>query len=83
MQHNTETERARAERIFRRHEDCKADIPKAVSEYYAAQQSIIERTRKLREERLAREAEQKSILGVAPTERRLPRTALSRSLKMR
>ena len=82
MQHNTETERARAERIFRRHEERKADIPKAVSEYYAAQQSIIERTRKLREERLAREAEQ-SILGVTPTERRLRRTALSRSLKMR
>ena len=61
MQQNTETERARTERIFRRREELKADVSKAVSEYYAAQQSIIERTRKLREERLAREAEQKSI----------------------
>ena len=61
MQHHTETERARAKRIFRRREELKAHVSKAVSEYYAAQQSIIERTRKLREERLAREAEQKSI----------------------
>jgi hypothetical protein len=60
MQHSTQTERIRAERIFRRREERKADVPKAVSEYYAAQQRIIERTRKLREERLAREAE-KSI----------------------
>ncbi len=56
MPNNTEIERARAERIFRRREELKADAPKAVQDYYKAQQSVIERTRKLREKRLAREA---------------------------
>ncbi len=56
MPHNTEAERARAERIFKNREKRKADAPKAVADYYAAQQSIVDRTRRLREERLAREA---------------------------
>ncbi len=55
MPNNTETS-ARAERIFRRREELKADAPKAVQDYYAAQQRTIQRTRRLREERLAREA---------------------------
>ncbi len=56
MTHNAETDRSRAERIFRRREQLRADAPKAVQDYYAAQQAVIERTRKLREERIAREA---------------------------
>ncbi len=47
--------RARAERIFKRKDAIKADGPKALQDYNAAQQAIIEWTRKLREQRLARE----------------------------
>ncbi len=61
MANNTDTERARAERIFRRREQLKADAPKAIQDYYKAQQSVIERTRKLREERLAREAKAEAL----------------------
>ncbi len=50
-------QRAQAERAFRR-EQQKADAPKATHDYYAAQQAIIDRTRRLRAERLAREAAQ-------------------------
>jgi hypothetical protein len=59
MPHNREAEPSRAERIFRRREKIKADAPKATQDYHAAQQSIIERTRKLREERLARKPTRK------------------------
>ncbi len=60
MQKTHETERARAERIFRAREQMKADAPEAVRDYYAAQQALIERTRQLREERLARERQARS-----------------------
>jgi hypothetical protein len=56
MPNSTEIDRARAQRIVRRREELKADAPKALHDYYAAQNAILERTRKLREERLAREA---------------------------
>jgi hypothetical protein len=61
MPHNTEADGSRAERIFRRREQLKADAPKATQDYHAAQQSVIERTRKLREERLAREAKAQAM----------------------
>jgi hypothetical protein len=61
MPNNTEAERSRAERIFHRREQLKADAPKATHDYHAAQQRVIERTRKLREERLAREAEAEAL----------------------
>ena len=48
--------RARAEARFRIRDQQAADAPKAVQDYRAAQEAIRERTRKLREERLAREA---------------------------
>jgi hypothetical protein len=48
-----EQQKRRAEHVFRR-EQQKADAPNA-----AAQQAVIDRTRKLREARLAREAKSK------------------------
>jgi hypothetical protein len=57
MQKTAIEQRAQAERAFRR-EQQKADAPKAMQEYFAAQQAVIDRTRKLRAERLAREAAQ-------------------------
>jgi hypothetical protein len=55
MPDSTEADRSRAERMIRR-EQLKADAPKATQDYHAAQRSVIERTRQLRAERLAREA---------------------------
>ena len=52
-----ESERARAERVFKIREQQKADAPKAIAEYYAAQQAMRDRTEKLRQLRLARDAE--------------------------
>ena len=57
-----ENERARAERIFKTREQQKADAPKAMADYYAAQQAIRDRTERLRQLRLARDAEQKRDL---------------------
>jgi hypothetical protein len=51
--------RTRAERIFKSRGTRDVDGPKSVKDYYAAQQAVIERTHKLREARLAREAAQK------------------------
>ena len=51
--------RARAELIFKIRAKRDADRPAAVREYHAAQQAVIERTHRLREARLAREAAQK------------------------
>jgi hypothetical protein len=50
-----ETERARAERLFKVRERQKADAPKATKDYYAAQQVLRDRTQELRRLRLARE----------------------------
>jgi hypothetical protein len=61
MPYSTEADRSRAERISRRREQLKADAPKAMQDYQAAQRSVIERTRKLREERLAREAKAETL----------------------
>jgi len=57
-----ENERARAERIFKTREQQKADAPKAIADYYAAQQAMRDRTERLRQLRLARDAEQKRDL---------------------
>jgi hypothetical protein len=57
-----ENERARAERIFKTRERQKADAPKAIADYYAAQQAMRDRTERLRQLRLARDAEQKRDL---------------------
>ena len=57
-----ENERARAERIFKTREQQKADAPKAMADYYAAQQAMRDRTERLRQLRLARDAEQKRDL---------------------
>jgi len=57
-----ETERARAERLFKTREQQKADAPKATADYYAAQQAMRDRTEKLRQLRLARDAGRKCDL---------------------
>jgi hypothetical protein len=59
MQKAHETDQARAERIFRAREEMKADAPNAMREYQEAQAALIERTRQLREQRLARERQAK------------------------
>ena len=56
MPQHHETERARAERLFKIREKQKADAPKATAEYHAAQQRLLERTQELRRLRLEREA---------------------------
>ena len=53
--YDEEENRRRAERKFNLRERQKADAPKAWAEYQAAQQKIRDRTRELREQRLARE----------------------------
>lgn len=50
----TATERAEA--TFKAREELKADRPIAVAEYRAAQDAVLEKTRRLRAERLARAA---------------------------
>jgi hypothetical protein len=54
MPSHAEENRARAERQFKAREQQKADAPKAWADYQAAQQKIRDRTRELRELRLAR-----------------------------
>ena len=49
-----EENRLRAERVFKAREQQKADAPQAWAEYQAAQQKLRDRTRELREQRLAR-----------------------------
>jgi len=51
-----ENERVRAERLFKVREQQKVDAPKATADYYAAQQALRDRTIKLRQLRLARDA---------------------------
>ena len=48
---------ARAEALFKRREQQKADAPVAMAEYRAAQQAALERMHELRRMRLARAAE--------------------------
>jgi|307.fasta_scaffold12876_3 hypothetical protein len=54
VEREEEKNRLRAERQFKAREGQKADAPKAWEEYYAAQQKLRDRTRELREQRLAR-----------------------------
>ncbi len=57
MPHKTDDPaRARAEALFKRREQQKADAPIAMAEYRAAQQAALERMRELRQLRLARDA---------------------------
>jgi hypothetical protein len=49
--------RSRAEALFRRREQQKADAPVAMAEYRAAERAKYERMRELRALRLAREAQ--------------------------
>ncbi len=49
--------RSRAEAMFKRREQQKADAPVAMAEYRAAERAKYERMRELRALRLAREAE--------------------------
>ena len=49
--------RTRAEALFKRREQQKADAPIAMAEYRAAQQAALDRMHELRQLRLAREAE--------------------------
>ena len=46
--------RQRAERLFRARQERQADAPKATAEYYAAQEKLRDRTKELRQLRLAR-----------------------------
>ena len=64
MPHNKhDADRARAEATFKRRELQKADAPKAMQDYLAAQQAIRDRTKELRQMRLAREAQAVSQEG--------------------
>jgi hypothetical protein len=56
-QHDQTAAHSRAEALFKRREEQKADAPVAMAEYRAAEQAKYERMRELRELRLAREAE--------------------------
>ena len=52
--------RQRAERIFKARQERQADAPKATAEYYAAQKRLRDRTKELRQMRLARESQKDS-----------------------
>ena len=56
-QHSGDSARARAEALFKRREEQKADAPAAMAEYRAAQRAALERMYELRRLRLARQAE--------------------------
>jgi hypothetical protein len=55
MQQKMTDNRRRAEAHFKAREILKADAAQATDDYRAAQQAVIERTRRLREQRLTRE----------------------------
>jgi len=55
MPHNEETDRVRAERLFKARAERKADAPRATADYHAAQQKVRDRTQELKALRLARE----------------------------
>jgi hypothetical protein len=56
-QQSDDRTRTRAEALFRRREQQKADAPVAMAEYRAAQRAALTRMHELRRLRLAREAE--------------------------
>ena len=66
MPYNTEADRTRAEAIFKAREQRKADAPKAMKDYQAAQDAVRDRTKRLREERLAREAAEPDSTEASP-----------------
>src|SRR6476660_7488620 len=53
----TKDPKRHAERMFKARQERQADAPKAIAEYYAAQEKLRERTKELRQLRLAREAQ--------------------------
>jgi hypothetical protein len=63
LENKQDADRARAEATFRLREFQKADAPKAMQDYQAAQQAIRDRTKELRRMRLAREAQAVSQKG--------------------
>ena len=63
MPQHENADRARAERLFKMRELRKADAPKATADYYAAQQAMRDRTRELRQLRLARDAHKQRDLA--------------------
>ena len=52
---------ARARRVFGIRDQEKADAPKALADYYAAEQALRDRTQELRRLRLARDAEKRDL----------------------
>jgi hypothetical protein len=58
QQKSDEASQSRAEALFRRREQQKADAPIAMAEYRAKQQAALQRMHELRRQRLAREAEE-------------------------
>ncbi len=60
---------ARAEALFKRREQQKADAPVAMAEYRAAQQAALDRMHELRRLRLARERDAKQRTPVGRGER--------------
>jgi hypothetical protein len=57
QRHSDDASRTRAEALFKRREEQKADAPIAMAEYRAAQHAALQRMQELRRLRLAREAE--------------------------
>ena len=55
MPQHENADRTRAERLFKTRQLQKAEAPKATADYYAAEQAIRDRTRALRQLRLAHE----------------------------
>jgi hypothetical protein len=55
--------RARAEALFKRRAEQKADAPVAMAEYRAAQEAALERMHELKRLRLARDAESATQKG--------------------
>ena len=55
MPQHENADRSRAERLFKTRQMQKADAPKATADYYAAEQALRDRTRELRQLRLAQE----------------------------
>jgi len=56
-QRSDNASRARAEALFKRRDEQKADAPMAMADYRAAQQAALERMHELRRLRLARDAD--------------------------
>ena len=61
MPERIDSTRDRAERIFKARQERQADAPKATAEYYAAQERLRDRTKELRQMRLAREAQEETV----------------------